>query len=134
MSGSDFDLVIRNAHLATMAGAAPYGAIRDGAVGIAGDRIAWVGAARDLPGGAARTLDAGGRWLTPGLVDCHTHLVYAGNRADEFEARQKGATYAEIARAGGGIAATVRATRAASSDELDRAEPAEARRARVAKA
>ena len=118
MSGSEFDLVIRNAHLATMAGAAPYGALRDGAIGIAGDRIAWLGAARDVPGGAARTLDAGGHWVTPGLIDCHTHLVYAGNRADEFEARQKGATYAEISQAGGGIAATVRATRAASTDEL----------------
>ena len=118
MSGSEFDLVIRNAHLATMSGAVPYGALRDGAIGIAGDRIAWIGSARDLPGGAARTLDAGGHWVTPGLIDCHTHLVYAGNRADEFEARQKGTTYAEISRAGGGIAATVRATRAASTDEL----------------
>jgi imidazolonepropionase len=118
MSASEFDLVVVNAQLATMAGAAPYGAIRNGAIGIAGDRIAWVGAARDLPGDAVRTLDAGGNWVTPGLIDCHTHLVYAGNRADEFEARQKGATYAEISRAGGGIAATVRATRAASMDEL----------------
>ena len=120
MSAPGFDLVVVNAHLATMAGAAPYGAIRDGAVGITGDRIAWVGAVRDLPGGPrpARTLDAGRNWVTPGLVDCHTHIVYAGNRADEFEARQKGATYAEISRTGGGIAATVRATRAASMSEL----------------
>ena len=67
---------------------------------------------------ARRTLRCGGRWLTPGLVDCHTHLVYAGNRAGEFERRQNGATYADISREGGGINATVRATRAAAADEL----------------
>jgi len=115
-----YDLVVTNAELATMTGTEPYGAIHEGALAIAGDRIAWVGATRELPAGArgARTLDAGGRWITPGLVDCHTHLVYAGNRANEFERRLEGATYAEIARAGGGIAATVRATRAASTDAL----------------
>ena len=115
-----FDLVIENAHLATMAGADPYGAIRDGALGVKEGRIAWRGAKRDLPRDlrAARTLDAGGRWLTPGLIDCHTHLVYAGNRANEFALRLSGRTYAEIAKAGGGIAATVRATRAASVDDL----------------
>jgi imidazolonepropionase len=120
MSATTFDLVITGAHLATMTGGAPCGALSDGALGIAGDRIAWLGAARDLPrdANAARTLDAGGRWLTPGLIDCHTHLVYAGNRAHEFEARQEGATYADIAKAGGGINATVRATRKASEDEL----------------
>ncbi len=115
-----YDLVVTNAQLATMTGTEPYGAIREGALAIAGERIAWVGAPRELPAGArgARTLDAGGRWVTPGLVDCHTHLVYAGNRADEFERRLEGATYAEIARAGGGIAATVRATRVAPTDAL----------------
>ncbi len=120
MSGAAFDLVITGAHLATMDGRAPYGALPDGALGIAGDRIAWIGAARDLPrdARAARTLDAAGRWLTPGLIDCHTHLVYAGNRAREFEARQQGASYADIAQGGGGINATVRATRAASEAEL----------------
>ena len=117
MSADIFDLVVTNAHVATMAGASPYGAIRDGAICVRGDRIAWVGGARDVPG-AAHTLDAGGRWITPGLVDCHTHLVYAGNRANEFAARLAGATYAEISRGGGGIAATVRATRAASIDDL----------------
>jgi imidazolonepropionase len=119
--GADaFDLVVRNAHLATMAGAVPYGALRDGAIGVKGDSIAWIGAARDLPrdARATRTLDAGGGWVTPGLVDCHTHLVYAGNRANEFAARLEGATYEEISRAGGGIAATVRATRAATMDDL----------------
>ena len=120
MSATPFDFVVTRAHLATMAGDLPYGAIRDGAIGVASGRIGWIGAARDLPKGwrAVRTVDAGGRWLTPGLVDCHTHLVYAGNRANEFEARLGGTTYAEIAQAGGGIAATVRATRAASIDDL----------------
>ncbi|HYQ99243.1 MAG TPA: imidazolonepropionase [Casimicrobiaceae bacterium] len=120
MGAVRYDLVVANAQLATMTGAEPYGSIRDGALAIAGERIAWVGAARDLPASArgATTLDAGGRWVTPGLVDCHTHLVYAGNRAHEFERRLEGATYADIARAGGGIAATVRATRAASTQAL----------------
>ncbi len=117
-----FDALITGAHLATMVGTAedPYGTIRDGALGIQGGRIAWIGAERDLPRGASaqRLLHVPGAWATPGLVDCHTHLVYAGNRANEFEARQRGATYAEIARQGGGINATVRATRAASDDEL----------------
>jgi imidazolonepropionase len=114
------DLVVVNAHLATMLGETPYGAIRDGAVGVKKDRIAWIGTMRDLPHdlGDVQTLDAGGRWLTPGLVDCHTHLVYAGNRANEFAARLEGRTYEQIAKAGGGIAATVRDTRAASSDDL----------------
>ena len=120
MSATPFDFVVTRAHLATMAGDLPYGAIRDGAIGVAGGRIGWIGTASDLPADwrAVRTVDAGGRWLTPGLVDCHTHLVYAGNRANEFEARLGGTTYAEIAQAGGGIAATVRATRAASIDDL----------------
>ena len=115
-----FDLLVTGAHLATMAGDAPYGAIRDGALGIVGERIAWVGAESDLPQGTAahRLLHVPGAWATPGLIDCHTHLVYAGNRAHEFEARLHGATYADIARAGGGINATVQATRAASDDEL----------------
>jgi imidazolonepropionase len=119
---STFDVLITGAHLATMAGDSPYGALHDGALGIDGDRIAWIGAARDVAtASAARTLDARGRWVTPGLVDCHTHLVYAGNRADEFEARQRGASYAEIAQRGGGILATVRATRGATADDLVRA-------------
>ncbi len=115
-----FDLLITGGHLATMAGTAPYGIVRDGAIAVADGRIAFAGAARDLPGDAraARILDARGRWITPGLVDCHTHLVYAGNRADEFEARLNGATYADIARAGGGINATVRAVRQATVDSL----------------
>jgi imidazolonepropionase len=117
-----FDALITGAHLATMAGTGEdrYGTIRDGALGIQDGRIAWIGAERDLPRGASaqRLLHVPGAWVTPGLVDCHTHLVYAGNRVNEFEARQRGATYAEIAQQGGGINATVRATRAASDDEL----------------
>jgi len=120
MSAAMFDLLVTDAHLATMTGAGPYGAVRDGALGVTGGRIAWLGSTRDLPRDvrAAQVLRAGGRWLTPGLIDCHTHLLYAGNRAGEFEARLNGATYTDIAQAGGGINATVRATRAATGDDL----------------
>ena len=115
-----FDLLITGAHLATMAGDGPYGEIRNGAIGVRGATIAWVGPQSDLPrdASAQQSLDVHGAWITPGLIDCHTHLVYAGNRVDEFEARLNGATYAEIAKAGGGIKSTVRATREASADEL----------------
>jgi imidazolonepropionase len=117
---SKFDLLVTGVHLATMTGAAPYGTLRDGAIGVVGDRIAWAGAERDLPpdAGAQQLLHLEGAWATPGLIDCHTHLVYAGNRVGEFEARLAGTTYADITRAGGGINATVRATRAATDDEL----------------
>ncbi len=109
--------------LATMTpGGPPYGAIRDGALAAAQGAIAWVGPMVDLPGPpervAARVHDASGRWITPGLIDCHTHLVYGGNRAREFELRLEGASYADIARQGGGIAATVAATRATTEDDL----------------
>ena len=117
-----FDVLVTGAHLATMTGTGgdAYGTIRDGALGLADGRIAWIGAERDLPreASAHRLLHVPGAWATPGLIDCHTHLVYAGNRANEFEGRQRGATYADIARHGGGINATVRATRAATDDEL----------------
>jgi imidazolonepropionase len=118
-----FDTLWMNANLATMcAGGAPYGAVRDGAIAISGGKIAWAGARADLPGQpekiAAQVLDARRAWVTPGLVDCHTHLVYGGNRANEFEMRLGGATYEDIARAGGGIVSTVRKTRAASDAEL----------------
>ena len=97
-------------------GGASYGAIRDAAIGIADGRLAYVGSRADLDAREVRGL--GGAWVTPGLIDCHTHLVFAGNRATEWEMRTKGTTYEEIARAGGGILSTVRATRAASEDEL----------------
>jgi len=113
-----------DAHLATMSPdvAGPYGAVRDGAVAAKDGRIAWVGAAADLPGEpdtlAHEVISVDGAWITPGLVDCHTHLVYAGDRVAEFEARLEGASYEDIARAGGGILSTVKATRNASLDAL----------------
>jgi imidazolonepropionase len=119
-----WDAVWTNVHLATMheAGGARdgYGTILDGALAVRADRIAWIGPRRDLPRGwqVAAEYDGAGAWLTPGLIDCHTHLVYAGDRADEFEMRLAGASYEEIAKAGGGIVSTVRATRAASEDKL----------------
>jgi len=109
------DLLITNVHLATMVDG--IGELRDAAIAVQDGRIAWLGAAIDAPP-AAHTIDGGGAWLTPGLIDCHTHIVHAGNRSGEFEARLNGASYEEIARAGGGIMATVRATRAASVDAL----------------
>ena len=107
-----------NANLATMVSG--YGALRDGVVAVSGGKIDWVGPRRDWRGGAREEHDARGAWITPGLVDCHTHLVYAGNRAHEFELRLKGASYEEIARSGGGIVSTVNATRAAPEEELFR--------------
>ena len=114
------DTLITNVRLATMvAGQGPYGAIEDGALAIAGGQLAFAGARAAMPPfDAATRHDAGGRWATPGLIDCHTHLVFGGDRAHEFELRLGGASYEEIARAGGGIRSTVAATRAASEDEL----------------
>jgi imidazolonepropionase len=113
----DYDLLLENCNVATMAGDAPYGGIEDAAIGISGVKIAWVGPRKDA-GTAKARVDLKKRWVTPGLIDCHTHIVYGGDRANEFELRLKGATYEEIARAGGGIVSTVTATRAASEDEL----------------
>ena len=112
--------VWENARIATMTPSVPdYGAIEDGAIAVSDGRIAWVGPRRELPAVKdALVHDAGGGWITPGLIDCHTHLVFAGDRSAEFELRLKGASYEEIARAGGGIRATVASTRAASEDEL----------------
>jgi imidazolonepropionase len=112
-----FDRVWLDAHLCTMQGDA-LGAIEDGAVAAKDGRIAWVGKRADLPGDAAVTTRCDGAWILPGLVDCHTHIVFAGNRAREFEMRLDGASYEEIAKAGGGILSTVRATREASEDDL----------------
>jgi imidazolonepropionase len=113
-----WDVLFTNVHLATMDGG--YGEIRDAAIAVKDGRIAWLGPRAALPADAraAATHDGDGCWLTPGLIDCHTHIVHAGNRSDEFEARLNGATYEDISRAGGGIMSTVRATRAASEDEL----------------
>jgi imidazolonepropionase len=119
---TDWDLVVVDATIATMdpGRPGPYGLLTGGAIGVRGDRIGWIGPGGDLPGGVAltRTLDAAGALVTPGLVDCHTHLVFGGDRVAEFEARLSGAGYEDLARRGGGIAATVAATRAATDDEL----------------
>ena len=111
--------VIRNAVLATMAGPG-YGLVLRGAVAMAGGRIRWAGAEADLPAEFRRAPaeDLGGRLVTPALIDCHTHLVHGGDRAAEFEMRLNGASYEEVARAGGGILSTVRATRAATQEAL----------------
>jgi len=111
-------MLLRNARIATMAGAA-YGLIERGAVLIAQGRVVWTGPEADLPtrhDGPEE--DLGGRLVTPALIDCHTHIVHGGNRAAEFEMRLNGASYEQLARAGGGIVSTVRATRAASEDTL----------------
>jgi len=110
----------RNARLATLDGSAPWGLVERGAIVAGQDGLGWVGAQSELPRGLAVDAehDLGGRLVTPGLVDCHTHLVYAGDRAREFELRLQGASYEEIARAGGGIRATVAATRAAGDEAL----------------
>jgi len=116
-----WDRLLVDCNIATMDPdvGAPFGAIENGAVGIADGRIVRVGRRTELAGYQAKSVEAlHGAWITPGLVDCHTHLVFAGNRAGEFEQRLEGATYEEIARAGGGIASTVKATRAATLDAL----------------
>ncbi len=117
-----WDTLLVDCRLATLTGDAPYGAIENAALGWKDGTIAFAGPASALPDApdalAARVESLGNAWITPGLVDCHTHLVFGGNRAHEFERRLEGATYEEIARAGGGILSTVRATRDASEDEL----------------
>ena len=122
----------RDAHLATLCGDWPWGTIERGGLLVEGQRIAWVGPLHEMPPDLARRVtaehDLAGALVTPGLVDCHTHLVYAGQRAREFELRLEGASYEEIARSGGGIRSTVAATRAASDEMLF---AAAARRARA---
>ncbi|MCF6126224.1 imidazolonepropionase [Mesorhizobium sp. M7A.F.Ca.CA.001.07.2.1] len=112
----------RNARLATMVdGSAGLGVVEHGAVAARDGRIVYAGLESELPptlAQGAETVDCEGRWITPGLIDCHTHLVHAGNRANEFEMRLAGATYEEVARAGGGIVSSVKSLRAASEDEL----------------
>ena len=117
-----WDGLIIGAHLATLADDSGYGIIENGALAWCEGTLQFVGRASDLPGEPAtlahELLHADGQWLTPGLVDCHTHTVFAGDRAGEFEQRLQGASYEDIARAGGGIVSTVRATRDASEDKL----------------
>ncbi len=109
-------MILGNATLATML--TGYGLVERGAIVVKGDRIVWAGPEVDLPNAKSERLDLGGRLVTPGLIDCHTHVVFAGDRAREFEMRLNGASYEEVARAGGGILSTVRATRSASEDAL----------------
>ncbi len=122
-SGKEWDQIWIGANIATMvAGADAYGNLKNAALAVKGERIAWIGPAAE---GALKAAalgvpveDAHGLWMTPGLIDCHTHLVYGGNRVEEFEKRLCGVSYEDIARAGGGIQSTVQATRAATHDEL----------------
>lgn len=115
-----FDSLWKNLHAATMTDG--YGIINNAAIGVKDRKIAWIGKAEDLPGDPEKlteyVYDGEGMVATPGLIDCHTHLAYAGDRAAEFEQRLQGASYEEIAKAGGGINATVQATRAASEKDI----------------
>src|SRR5437879_387596 len=116
-----FDRIWHNARLATIReDLADLGVIERGVIAARGGHIVYAGAEADFPADAdaIKRIDCEGRWITPGLVDCHTHLVFGGNRAHEFELRLKGASYEEIARAGGGIVSTVAATRGSSEAEL----------------
>src|SRR5688572_31285105 len=116
-----FDRLWLDARLATLHPGRPgLGVIERGAIGACGGRIAFAGPQCDLPANAdaAERIRCDGRWITPGLIDCHTHLVFGGDRAHEFELRLAGMSYEEIAAAGGGIVSTVKATRAASEDGL----------------
>jgi imidazolonepropionase len=108
----------KNCHIATMAHGR-YSIIENAAIVTSGELIQWIGPHAQFEASEPDcTMDLGGAWVTPGLIDCHTHTVFGGNRSAEFEQRLQGVSYAEIAAAGGGIASTVRATRAASEDEL----------------
>lgn len=119
MKSNAWNTLWLNINLATM-NSDGYGEILDGAIAMHDNTIAWIGRRADLPAdySATTTHDGQGAWMTPALIDCHSHVVYAGNRSNEFEARLNGAAYEEIARNGGGILSTVRAVRAATEDEL----------------
>lgn len=120
MPAHRWDLLLTHATLATLDGETPFGLIEDAALAIADGKIAWLGPMAALPTAATagRSEDLEGRLLTPALVDCHTHLVFAGNRANEFDMRLNGASYEQIARAGGGIRSSVAAVRQADEDAL----------------
>ncbi len=117
---ADWDLLLTDARLATMCDGKPdYGIIEDAALAISDGAIAWLGAQCDLPEAtAAESRSLHRQWVTPALIDCHTHAVFGGDRAAEFEQRQRGVSYEQIAAAGGGILSTVTATREASADSL----------------
>src|SRR5881275_2699422 len=113
-----WDRLLVDCNIATLEGDG-LGIVENGAIGIADGKIVRVGKRTELAGYRAKSVDAlGGAWVTPGLIDCHTHLLFGGTRADEHAMRRAGATYEEIARAGGGIASTVKRTAAASDEEL----------------
>ncbi len=133
MQKTSWDGVWTGANIARMvAGAGPYGNLENAALAVQGERIAWIGTAAEGRAEARRNNaiihEADGLWMTPGLIDCHTHLVYGGNRVEEFERRLCGVSYEEIARAGGGIQSTVQATREASHVELKAGAARRARR------
>ncbi len=113
-------MLFTNSKIASFSNSKPYGMIENGVIATKGDCIAWVGETEQLPDTFRdeEVYDCGGRLITPGLIDCHTHIVHGGNRASEFEMRLNGASYEEVARAGGGIVSTVTATRKASVEEL----------------
>ena len=113
-------MLLTNVTLATMQTGSPYGLVHKGAVWLEGEAIKWVGSASDVPREAktGKIIDCQGRLITPGLVDCHSHIVFGGNRANEFEMRLNGASYEDVARAGGGIVSTVKATRTADESDL----------------
>ena len=119
-----WDTVWIGSHLATFdpQRPGPWGALRDAALGVRNGQIVWMGPLVDLPGApeevATEVRSVPDQWITPGLIDCHTHAVFGGIRADEFDARLRGSSYEEIARAGGGIRSTLRATRAATEHQL----------------
>ena len=115
-----WDLLLTDARIATMRrDAADYGAIENGAIAFSAGRVAWVGQQSTMPEQTARRSQSiAGQWITPALIDCHTHLVFAGDRSQEFEQRLQGVSYEDIAKQGGGILSTVYATRSASADEL----------------
>ena len=121
MPETRWDRLWTDVHVATMTDPS-LGVVRDGAIAASDGRIAWVGRAADLPAPperlAAEVIRCRGAWLTPGFIDCHTHIVFGGDRTGDFRRRLRGESYAQIARAGGGIMSTVRATRAASNEEL----------------
>ncbi|MET0533397.1 MAG: imidazolonepropionase [Steroidobacter sp.] len=120
-STQSWDRIWIGAHLLTVDQAEGLGEYRDAVLAIKDGRIAWLGSREQLAAiqwSAHTVTEAHGQWITPGLIECHTHLVYAGDRSNEFAARLRGATYEEISRAGGGIVSTMRATRSASDDEL----------------
>ena len=117
---ADWDLLLTDARIATMCeGAGDFGEIEDGTIAVSHGDIAWIGPSADCPGqSASETRSVAGQWLTPALIDCHTHLIFGGDRADEYEQRLKGVSYEEIAAAGGGILSTVGATRESDATEL----------------